>query len=133
MAVKQLGVAPSGATDPATVGYLSNADLRGVTSITSSATPSCNVSLYRQLNITSLAAAITSLSSGLSGTMPDGASFLVRIKDNGTARAITLGATWRAVGVTAPTTTVAGKTLYLGGKWNAADSVIDLLAVGQQA
>ena len=58
---------------------------------------------------------------------------MFRIEDNGTARAITWDAAYRAIGVTLPTTTVAGKVLYVGAKWNAADSLWDVLAVGQQA
>lgn len=114
---------------------LGSVDLRGATATASSATPAFDVSVYRQLSITALAAAITSLSSGISGTgsLPDGAPIMVRIKDNGTARAITLGSLWREMGVAAPTTTVAGKTMYLSGRWNATDSVIDLVGVAMQA
>jgi hypothetical protein len=63
----------------------------------------------------------------------DGQSLLIRIKDNGTARAISWDAGYRAVGVTLPLTTVISKTLYIGAKWNAADSKYDVIAVGQEA
>jgi hypothetical protein len=56
-----------------------------------------------------------------------------RIKDNGTARTISYGTQYRAIGVTLPTTTVIGKTLYLGCVWNADDTKLDVLAVAQEA
>jgi len=107
---------------------------RAAANITSSAIPSVDISLYKQLTITSLSTAITSLSSGLSGIsdLTDGAEFIVTIKDDGIARAITFGATWVAVGVSLPTTTVSGKWLYLGAKWRSSDSKLVLLAVSQE-
>lgn len=97
---------------------------------TSSATPSIDLSLYEQYDITALAAAITgvTLSNGA-----DGLKLVLRIKDNGTARALAFGSQIRALGVTLPTTTVVSKTLYLGGIWNSADSVLDIVALAQQA
>lgn len=94
----------------------------------SSATPSIDMSLYEQYNITALAAAITAV------TITNGAGkLIIRIKDNGTARALAFGTTFRAIGVTLPTTTVISKTLYLGCIWNEADSKLDVVAVGQEA
>jgi hypothetical protein len=61
---------------------------------------------------------------------------VLRLKDNGTARALTWTTTsgaYRAVGVTLPTTTVLGKTLYIGCLYNAADSFWDVVAAAQQA
>jgi hypothetical protein len=58
---------------------------------------------------------------------------MIRIKDNGTARSLGYGANFRAMGVTLPTTTVLGKTLYIGSVWNSTDSKWDVLAVGQEA
>lgn len=63
----------------------------------------------------------------------DGQSLLIRIKDNGTPRSITWDTDYRAIGVTLPTTTVAGKILYVGAKWNAADTKFDVISVGRQA
>lgn len=68
-----------------------------------------------------------------SGTAVDGWGMVIRIKDSGTARAITYGTQYRAIGVTLPTTTVVGKTTYLAGIWNAEDTTLDIVAVGQQA
>lgn len=68
-----------------------------------------------------------------SGTAVEGWGIVIRIKDDGTARAISYDTQYRAIGVTLPTTTVVGKTLYLAGIWNADDATLDILAVGQQA
>lgn len=67
------------------------------------------------------------------GTAVDGWGLVIRIKDNGTARAISYGTQYRAVGVTLPTTTVIGKTLYLGLIYNQADTKWDVVAVAQEA
>lgn len=79
----------------------------------SSATPSIDCGLYDQYNITALAAAITSVT--VTGTPTDGQKLLVRIKDNGTARAIAWGSSFLASGSAAlPTTTVISKTHLVG-------------------
>jgi hypothetical protein len=75
----------------------------------SSATPSIDCALYDQYNITALAAAITGVT--VTSTPADGQKLLVRIKDNGTARAITWGASFVASGASALlATTVVSKT-----------------------
>jgi hypothetical protein len=77
----------------------------------SSATPTINTDDVDQFNITAQAAAITSMTTNLSGTPTDGQKLLIRIKDNGTARAITWGASFVSSGVaTLLTTTVISKT-----------------------
>lgn len=63
----------------------------------------------------------------------NGNTLLIRIKDNGTERALTWNSIYRAIGVELPTTTTAGKTLYIGCKYNSADSKWDVLAVGEEA
>jgi len=83
-----------------------------------------------QVNITAQAAALAL--ANWTGTAVDGWGIATRVKDNGTARAITYGTQYRAAtGVTLPTTTVVGKTLYICGIWNAADSKIDVVAVAE--
>lgn len=55
---------------------------------------------------------------------------IVRIKDNGTARALTYDTQYRAsTDLTLPTTTVISKTLYMGFKYNVTETKWDLLAV----
>ena len=81
---------------------------------------------------------ITAQAAGLtlanwSGTAVPGWAMGIRIKDSGSAQTITYGGNYRAIGVTLPTNTVAGKVLYLGCIWNADDSKIDVVAVAQQA
>ena len=105
--------------------------LRGVTSVSSTATLTPGGS-ERQLNITAQAAALT-IANPTPANFSPGQGLLIRIKDNGTARAITWDTNYRAVGVTLPTTTVINKTLYVGMIWNSTDSKFDVLAVGQEA
>lgn len=67
------------------------------------------------------------------GTPIPGLGMVIRIKDNGTARAISYGSQYRAIGVTLPTTTVISKTLYLAMIYNSDDTKWDVVAVGQEA
>ena len=67
------------------------------------------------------------------GTFVEGQSLMIRIKDNGTARAITFGADYRAIGITLPTTTAISKTMYLGIIYNSTDGKWDILGLNQQA
>lgn len=71
------------------------------------------------------------------GTPVDGRKIIFRLKDNGTPQTLTwtTGSTnsFRAVGVTLPTTTAANKTTYVGCIYNAADSRWDAVAVAQEA
>jgi hypothetical protein len=60
----------------------------------SSATPTINTDNVDQFNITALAVAITSMTSGLSGTPTDGQRLRIRFKDDGTDRPITWGASF---------------------------------------
>lgn len=79
----------------------------------SSATPSIDTDSFDQYNITALAAAITGVT--VTGTPTDGQKLLVRIKDNGTARAITWGSSFMSSGTaTLPTTTAISKTHLVG-------------------
>lgn len=63
------------------------------------------------------------------GSPADGYTLTVRIKDNGTARALTFpGTQYRDAGPGFPTTTIVGKTMYLGFVWNAAETKLDLVS-----
>lgn len=65
-----------------------------------------------------------------SGTPVQGQKLMIRIKDNGTARALTYNAIFRASSDLAlPTTTVISKTLYMGFIYNSTDTKWDLIAV----
>lgn len=63
------------------------------------------------------------------GTPSQGRPFILRVKDNGTARAITWNGIFRGVGVTLPTTTVANKTTYVSGYYNSTDTRVDIVGV----
>lgn len=105
-------------------------------SVTTSATPmsTWNWDSHDELVITAQAATITSMTSTLAGTAPSTTrQWVARIKDNGSAQAITTwGTLFRGVGVALPTTTVAGKYMYVAGKWNPTDSKIDVLSIQQE-
>lgn len=83
---------------------------------------------------------VTALATGAtiaapSGTPVDGQRLTIRIKDNGTAQALTWTTTsgaYRQAGVALPTTTVISKVLYVGVIYNAQDTYWDVVAVAQQ-
>lgn len=103
-----------------------------ITTTASSSTPApTGGSLRNFFTVTALAAGATF--SAPSGTPANGNYLMIRIKDNGTARTLAWNAIYRAIGVTLPTTTVISKTLYIGAKYNSADSKWDVLAIGQEA
>lgn len=85
-----------------------------INSVASSATPAINTDTTDEFDITALAVAITSMSSGLTGTPNNGDELMIRFKDNGTGRAITWGTSFVSSGVaTLLATTVASKTHYV--------------------
>jgi len=95
-----------------------------------------NSTSFDEYAITALANALT-ISADANASPADGQRMMFRFKDNGTARALTwtTGSTnsFRVVGVTLPTTTVASKLVYIGCIYNAADSRWDAVAVSQEA
>lgn len=103
----------------------------GVSTTTTLATltPSAAVN---QFNLTAQAGTLA-IANPTPANMADGQSLLIRVKDNGTARTISWDTYYRAVGVTLPLTTVVGKVLYIGAKWNATETKFDVFAVGQEA
>lgn len=85
-----------------------------VNTTASSATPAINTDTTDLFTITALAAAITSMTSSLTGTPVDGQYLMIRIKDNGTARAITWGTSFQSSGVALLlTTTIISKTHHI--------------------
>jgi len=101
-----------------------------VQTVTSSATVT-PVSTNDIVTITAQAVGLTLANP--TGTFVEGQALMIRIKDNGTARAITFGADYRAIGITLPTTTVISKTMYLGIIYNSTDGKWDILGLNQQA
>lgn len=92
------------------------------------ATPTTNSDNVDVMNFTGLAAAITSMTTNLSGTPVDGDLLEFRFLDDGTARAITWGATFAATTVALPTTTVISTCLRVLFEWRAASSKWECLA-----
>ena len=102
-----------------------------VSSAASAATLTPDISAYDQYNFTALAAGLT-INAPI-GTPVDGNKLIFRLLDNGTARALTWNATFTAIGVTLPTTTVVNKTTYVGCVYNANNTRWDVIAVTTQA
>lgn len=95
---------------------------------TDAATHTINADNYDEYTITAQAQAFTVAAP--TGTPTEGQKLILRIKDNGTARAITWNTIFRASSDLAlPTTTVLSKTLYCGFIYNATDSKWDLIAL----
>ena len=104
-----------------------------VQSVASAATVT-PVATNKFVKITAQAAALTLAAP--TGTIADGQDLMIRIKDNGSAQTITWTSGtggYRAIGVTLPTTTTAGKTTYVGLIYNSDDSVWDAIGVTTQA
>lgn len=116
------------ATFPAATGTV---DFAMTTTEASNAAPAPAITgQHHTHTITALAAATVLGVPTSTMTLNDTNSLIYRIKDNGTARGITYNAIYRASSDLAlPSTTIISKTLYLGFRYNAADSKWDLLAV----
>lgn len=104
-----------------------------VTTIVSSATPAINTDNCDAVTITVLAVAITSMTSSLTGTPTNFQKLLFCIKDDGTPRAITWGASFIAKGVGLPTTTVAGKLMTVGFIYDTVAATWGCVALSQEA
>jgi hypothetical protein len=100
-----------------------------ISAVGSSATPTVNTDNADIVQITSLAVAITSMTTNLSGTPAAGDMIMFQITDNGSARAITWGASFASTTVALPTTTVASTMLRIGFQRNNANTVWDCIAV----
>ena len=95
------------------------------------ATPSTNTDTTDVRTLTGLDAAISSMTTNLSGTPVDGDLIEFRFLDNGTARAITWGASFVASGTVAlPTTTVISTTLRVVFEYSTVASLNKWVCVG---
>jgi hypothetical protein len=118
--VKNVGSQVVGTTDTNT---LTNKRITARSgTVASSATPTINTDNVDYYSITALAAAITSFTTNLSGTPTIGQTLWISITDNGTARAITWGASFEASTIALPTTTVISTRLDVAFIWNEATS-----------
>lgn len=66
------------------------------------------------------------------GTPVNGNKLLARIKDDGTARALTYHSIYQGIADTLPSSTVAGKVLYLGFRYNSNVTKWQLVAIVQE-
>jgi hypothetical protein len=72
------------------------------------------------------------MTTNLSGTPTNFQKLVIRIKDNGTARAITWGASFEDAGQALPTTTVLSKLLTVGFIYNTVTSKWGCVAVANE-
>lgn len=104
-----------------------------VTTITSHATPTINTDNCDVVSITAQAAAITSMTTNLSGTPTNFQGLIFRILDDGTGRAITWGAKFEARGTDLPTTTTSSKLLTVGFIYDTVDDIWGCVAVQEES
>lgn len=104
-----------------------------VQSVSDAATITPNADSDDCVDITAIAQAFTIANP--SGTPTNFQKLIIRIKDNGTARAITFGSGYVAGGTSLPTTTILSKILNLGFIYNTANSLNkwQLVASSQEA
>ncbi len=101
---------------------------RRVVTTTQSATPTINTDNTDVAAITGLAQAVTSFTTNLSGTPVAGDFLEIQVTDNGTARALTFGASFAASTVALPTTTVISTLLHILFEWDTTSSKWILVA-----
>jgi hypothetical protein len=94
---------------------------RVLASTANTATPAINTDNYDMVVITGQTAAISSFTSGLTGTPVDGQKLWIAITGT-TAIALTWGTSFESSTATLPTTTVTTARLDVGFVWNAATS-----------
>lgn len=104
-----------------------------VTTITSHATPTINTDNCDVVTITAQGAAITSMTTNLSGTETNFQTLIFRILDDGTGRAITWGAAFEPRGVALPTTTTSSKLLTVGFIYDTVDDIWGCVASVEEA
>jgi hypothetical protein len=103
-----------------------------ITSEASNATPTPARSSFRSMHCITAQAEAAAFAAP-SGTPANGDSLLIRVEDDGSNRALTWNAIYEAAGVTMPTTTTAGKKLYIGFIYNSTDSKWDCIASVEEA
>lgn len=101
-----------------------------VQSTTSTATFTFNFDTDDIGVITAQAAGLTVTTSGTPTSMQP---FVLCVKDNGTARAITWNGIFVAIGVTLPTTTVVNKHTYVSGYYNTTAAKVHIVGVTTEA
>jgi len=102
-----------------------------IRSVASNATLAPSVTTDDQLNVTALA--VDATISAPTGSPVEGQKILIRIKDNGTSRALSWNAIYKPIGVTLPTATTAGKLVYIGAVYNGVSATWDVIALSKEA
>ena len=102
-------------------------------SVTSAATVTPNADKDDIVTVSAQAEALAVANPSPAYTVVNGQKFILRIKDDGTARTITWGDEYRAIQSSLPSSTRANKTLYLGFIYNLADTKWDLVANAEEA
>ncbi len=125
----ELGTVPKGAdADVKTRFNRLERKLPRIGTTASSATPTPAADDVDMYTVTALAQAATF--GAPTGTPVNGQKLIIRVLDNGTARALGWNAIYRAgTDIALPTTTVLSKTLYCGFIYNSAATKWDLVAV----
>jgi len=128
----ELGANPRGsaASVAARIAAAESAIIAKVVSIESSATPEPNADNCSTFCITALEEAAELQTPA--GTPTNGQKLIIRIKDDGTPRALTYSAGYRAIGITLPATTTASKETYLGCIYNSASAKWEVVAVAEE-
>lgn len=85
---------------------------------------------YTAITVTELASAVAFANP--TDSFDDFFEMKVRLKDDGTARAISFGSAFRVIGTTLPTTTTANKITFLRVVYNKADLKFDVIEVKQE-
>ena len=111
------------------LGYVgSSGSTPRINTLSTTSSISIDSSLYDQYIITSLSESFT-INTAAASNQSSGRKMIIRIKDNGTSRFLTFSGYFRGIGVTLPTVTTSGKTMYIGCIWNTNDGVWDVIAV----
>jgi hypothetical protein len=109
-----------------TIGALPQSPRQQLTASSATVTPDVSNDI---VDITALATNLTIANP--TGTANNGQGIVIRIKDNGIARSISWGTIYRGI-TTLPTTTVAGKLMYIGIVYDGTDVKWDIISVVQQ-
>ncbi len=102
-----------------------------VASQASSATPTPNSDTTDVYIVTALAA--DAVFAAPTGTPTDGQRLVIRLKDDGSPRALVYNGIYRPIGVTLPTVTTAGKTIYIEARFNTLDTKWDVILAAVEA
>lgn len=107
-------------------------EIANQSSDTSTATPTPTGN-YKENEYFLTALATNATFAAPSGTPANGNTLLIRIEDDGTSRTLAWNAIYEVVGVTLPTSTTAGKKMYIGCIYNSTDSKWDVVSYIEEA